>query len=69
MKNQSILIGTVIGGTIGTAIGITAGISIGITVLGLFGIDMNSQLVYWISTAMAVGGGISLVQYVLKRKG
>ena len=68
MKNNSILLGTIIGVAIGTAIGITAGISIGIVALGMLGIDMNSQLIYWISTAMALGGGISLVRYVLKRK-
>ncbi len=68
MKNNSILIGTIVGVAIGTAIGIAAGISIGIAALGLLGVDMNSKLVYWISTPMALGGGISLVRYVLDRK-
>ena len=68
MKNKSILIGTTIGVAIGIAIGIAAGISIGMIALAMLGVDMNSQLTFWISTGMAVGGGISLVQYVLKSK-
>ena len=67
MKNKSILIGTTIGVAIGTAIGVAAGIAIGMATLGLMGIDMNAQFPFWISMAMAVGAGISLVKYVLNR--
>ena len=65
--NKNIQIGTTIGVAIGTAVGIAIGLSIGITMVGILKVDMNSQLTFWISTGMAVGGGISLVQYVLKR--
>lgn len=67
MKNKSILVGTTIGVAIGTAIGVAVGISIGMVALGLLGVDMNSQLTFWISIGMSVGGGISLVRYVLTR--
>lgn len=65
--DRNIQIGTTIGVVIGTAIGIAIGLSIGITMLGILKVDMNSQLTFWISTGMAVGGGISLVKHVLKR--
>lgn len=57
MKNNSILIGTIVGVTIGTAIGIAAGISIGIAALGLLGVDMNSQLVYFGSALLWLWAG------------
>ena len=67
--DRNIQIGTTIGVAIGTAIGIAIGLSIGITMLGILKVDMNSQLTFWISTGMAVGGGISLVKHVLKMSG
>ena len=66
MKNKAILLGTGIGVGIGTAIGVTMGTAIGIIALGLLNADLDNQITFWISTGMALGGGISLVNYMLK---
>ncbi len=67
MKEKSILIGTIVGVAIGTALGVAVGVSIGIAALGMLGVDINSDLTLWISTAMSLGAGISLVRYVLTK--
>lgn len=66
MKNKAILFGTGFGVAIGTAIGVALGIGIGITALGILNVDFDNQITFWISTGMAVGGGISLVNHMLK---
>ena len=66
MKNKAITLGTGIGVAIGTLIGVAIGTAIGIIALGLLGVDFDNQITFWISTGMAVGGGISLVNFMLK---
>ncbi|MBB6324753.1 uncharacterized membrane protein YgaE (UPF0421/DUF939 family) [Algoriphagus iocasae] len=66
MKNKAITLGTSIGIAIGTLLGVAIGTSIGIIALGLLGVDFDNQITFWISTGMAVGGGISLVNFMLK---
>lgn len=66
MKNKGLILGTAIGIGIGTATGIGIGTGIGIIALGIMGVDFNCPITFWISTGMAVGGGISLVNYVIK---
>ncbi|MEQ8713340.1 MAG: hypothetical protein RIC80_10000 [Cyclobacteriaceae bacterium] len=66
MRNKALFFGTVIGAGIGTAVGVAIGTTIGITVLGLLKVDLDNDIAFWISTGMAVGGGISLVNYMLR---
>jgi hypothetical protein len=69
MKNKAITLGTGIGVAIGTLLGVAVGTAIGITALGLLGVDLDNQITFWISTGMAVGGGIGLVNFMLKSSG
>lgn len=66
MKNKAILFGTGIGVATGTAIGVSVGTAVGVVALGLLNVDLDNQITFWISTGMAVGGGISLVNYMLR---
>ncbi|TDQ19474.1 hypothetical protein DFQ04_1295 [Algoriphagus boseongensis] len=66
MKNKAITLGTCIGAAIGTLIGVAVGTATGIISLGLLGVDFDHQITFWISTGMAVGGGFSLVNFMLK---
>lgn len=65
MKNKGLVLGTAIGVGIGTAVGVALGIAIGMVALGLMKVDFNNQMTFWISTGMAVGGGASLVKFLL----
>lgn len=66
MKNKGLFLGTTIGVGIGTAIGVAIGTAIGIIALSVLKIDFDIDIAFWISIGMAVGGGISLVNHMLK---
>ena len=66
MKNKGLFLGTTIGVGIGTALGVAIGTAIGIIALGVLKIDLHNDIAFWISTGMAVGGGISHVNHMFK---